>query len=104
MSFSKKESIFSQMKEKRTYSVFEDIECFSKTYGKDSLLVNKVFSILYVAMIAEETKNGGKLPLKKRVKRLGVHQVLIDGFSAERAARFSYGFNNDKYKNWKRLN
>ena len=28
-------------------------------------------------MIAEETKYGGKLPLKKRVKRLGEHQVLI---------------------------
>jgi hypothetical protein len=47
-------------------------------------------------MIAEENKKNAIL--KKRIKRLGMHQVLIMGMPANQAASFSKG------KNWRDLN
>jgi len=38
-------------------------------------------------MVAEENRENAKL--KKRIKRLGIHQVLIEGISPEIAANFS---------------
>jgi hypothetical protein len=49
----------------------------------------------YAAMIAEE--NRAHAPLGKRIKRLGVHQVLVDGMPPEHAAVFSRG------KPWREL-
>lgn len=48
-----------------------------------------LLSILYAGMIAEENKSRARL--KKRVKRLGLHQLLIEDFTAEAAATFSKG-------------
>ena len=46
-----------------------------------------ILGILYLGMYAEEKKAGAIL--KKRIKRLGVHQVLLDGYPAKTAANFS---------------
>jgi hypothetical protein len=48
-----------------------------------------IWTILYMGMIAEENK-AGKI-LGKRIKRLGVYQVLIEGLEPVHAANFSRG-------------
>jgi len=48
-----------------------------------------VFAVLYMTMIAEENKEGAIL--KKRIKRLGVHQVLVEGMHFKEAANWSRG-------------
>ncbi len=53
------------------------------------------FTVIYAGMIAEENKASTKL--KKRIKRLGMHQVLLDNFEPELAANFSKG------KKWQEL-
>jgi hypothetical protein len=53
------------------------------------------FTVIYAGMVAEENKKNAKL--KKRIKRLGMFQVLIEKKSAEYAANFSKG------KKWKEL-
>ena len=52
-------------------------------------------TVLYAGMIAEENKENAIL--KKRVKRLGMHQVLILNHAPESAANFSKG------KKWREL-
>lgn len=68
-------------------SVLEQIRIISKTYGHMSWKAERVFTIIYAGMIAEENKE--KAPLGKRIKRLGVHQVLIENISPDEAAHFS---------------
>lgn len=53
------------------------------------------FSVIYAGMVAEENKE--KAILKKRIKRLGMHQLLLEGFPPEYAANFSKG------KKWQEL-
>jgi len=53
-----------------------------------------IFTILYMGMIAEENKEGAIL--KKRMKMLGVHQLLIDNFTPKEAANFSRGKSSEK--------
>ena len=55
-----------------------------------------IYYILYGGMIAEENK--ANAILKKRMKMLGVHQLLKEGYSAAKAANFSRG------KTWVELN
>jgi len=52
-----------------------------------------IWTILYMGMIAEENKDGAIL--KKRIKRLGVYQVLIEGVSPKVAASYSRGLGAD---------
>lgn len=61
----------------------------SRKYGVDSLKIDIVFSIIYSGMIAEENKQN--TVLGKRIKRLGVHQVLKENISPLGAASFSKG-------------
>ena len=70
-------------------SVLDKIEEIAKDYKEDSLSVAIDFTIIYLGMIAEENKRFTKLG--KRVKRLGVHQVLMEGMSYKQAADFSRG-------------
>lgn len=77
-----------------TTGVLEDrtmaeITHVTAAYGADGLEADVLFSILYAAMVAEERKAGTKLG--KRVKRLGVHQVLVEGMAPEVASDFSRG-------------
>jgi hypothetical protein len=53
------------------------------------------FTVLYAGMVAEENKVGAIL--KKRIKRLGMHQLLIQKLAPETAAAFSKG------KSWREL-
>lgn len=69
--------------------VFELILLLSRFYESDMLEIEIWFNVLYAGMIAEENKENAIL--KKRIKRLGIHQVLIDGMEPEVAAGFSKG-------------
>lgn len=69
-------------------SVLELIERISFAYP-DYTQACIIWTILYMGMLAEENK-GGKV-LGKRIKRLGVYQVLIERTSAVHAAHYSRG-------------
>jgi uncharacterized protein DUF7004 len=76
-------------------AVTDMIYRISQNYGNDALLVETWFTVIYAGMIAEENKVN--MILKKRIKRLGVYQVLIEGFAPSEAANFSKG------KKWREL-
>ena len=59
----------------------------SNKYGSDSLMLDIWLSVIYAGMIAEENKENAIL--RKRIKRLGMHQVLVDGMEPKEAANFS---------------
>ncbi len=65
------------------------ISAISKTYQEDALSVDIIFSILYMAMIAEEQKQYTRLG--KRIKRLGIHMLLLEKKSVYEAANFMRG-------------
>lgn len=54
----------------------------------DQTRADILYTFLYAAMIAEEQKEGTHLG--KRIKRLGIHQLLMEGYTPEQAAKFSY--------------
>lgn len=56
---------------------------------KDWQLLELIYTILYMGMIAEENKENAILG--KRIKRLGMYQTLIEGLPAEVSANFSRG-------------
>jgi hypothetical protein len=60
------------------------------TYNQeDKEIVEQWMTVIYAGMIAEENKVNAIL--KKRIKRLGMHQVLMLNMPARKAAKFSYG-------------
>jgi hypothetical protein len=66
------------------------------TYNDEhKIIVEQWLTVIYAGMIAEENKENAIL--KKRVKRLGMHQVLVLNMPAKVAAKFSYG------KKWREL-
>jgi len=65
------------------------IEDLSKYYGKDFLSFQKLLTIVYAGMVAEENKAHTKLG--KKIKRLGMHQILLEAMPAPQAANFSKG-------------
>ena len=73
----------------------KEIENLSITYDNYKFNAEGIFTILYAAMIAEENKEHSILG--KRIKRLGVHMLLIDGEPVEYSANFMRGMN------WKEL-
>jgi len=68
--------------------IFESIKKLSKNYPNPDE-AEAVFSVLYMTMLAEENKQGAIL--RKRIKRLGVHQVLVENMTPKKAASFSKG-------------
>ena len=68
-----------------------NISRISEKYGDDAIQIDTIFSILYMAMIAEERKAGTKLG--KRIKRLGIHKLLIEDKPVHDAANFMRGMN-----------
>lgn len=68
---------------------FKQITELTGAYGADALEVDTVFSILYMAMIAEECKANTRLG--KRIKRLGVHKLLLEDMPVADAANFMRG-------------
>jgi len=55
----------------------------------DRLEINKLFSIIYMAMISEENKENTRLG--KRIKRLGIYKLLIEQKDVTTAANFMRG-------------
>jgi len=70
-------------------AILTTIETLSDTYGANTAEIEAWFTVIYAGMVAEENKR--KAILKKRIKRLGMHQTLIDRIGAEQAAQFSKG-------------
>lgn len=70
-------------------SILNKIEQIASSYGDISVDVAIDFTIIYMGMIAEENKKYTKLG--KRVKRLGVYQVLKEGMPSLQSANFSRG-------------
>lgn len=70
----------------------EDLETISKIsehYQEDALLLDILFSILYMAMISEERKAFSILG--KRIKRLGIHILLWENATLDYACNFMKG-------------
>lgn len=65
------------------------ISDIASVYGRDALTVDIIFSILYVAMISEEKVVYTRLG--KRIKRLGVHLLLLENASVSYAANIMRG-------------
>jgi len=77
-------------------NVLDLIDNIVDTYqNEDKILVEQWFTVIYAGMIAEENKQYAIL--KKRIKRLGMHQTLILDYLPSEAANFSKG------KKWKEL-
>lgn len=71
------------------------IQELSQTYNNHSAEIEILFTIIYAGMVAEENKEFAIL--KKRIKRLGMHQTLIEKMEAKEAASYSKG------KGWREL-
>lgn len=69
--------------------ILQNITEFASQYTHHRLEMDKLFTIVYAGMVAEENK--ANTILKKRIKRLGIYQVLIEGLSPQEAANFSRG-------------
>ena len=68
--------------------VFDEIERISDTYDEEDRMDFDIwFSVIYLGMVAEEKK--AYAVLKKRIKRLGMYQILFEKMSARQAANFS---------------
>jgi hypothetical protein len=69
--------------------IIEWICAMAGGYGKYRNRIINVFAILYAGMVAEEKKE--HKVLGKKIKRLGIYQVLIDREQPAFAANFSRG-------------
>lgn len=67
-------------------STLKTITDIAAGYGSDSLKVDLLFTVLYMAMIAEERKTNTRLG--KRIKRLGIHCLLMENQPVEQSANF----------------
>ena len=65
------------------------ISKLAKEYENNENKAFVLFVVLHATMVAEENKENTKLG--KRIKRLGVHQVLIDNIKPKIASGFSRG-------------
>ena len=66
------------------------IEQLAATYTTEHQnLMEQWFTVLYAGMVAEENKEHAIL--KKRIKLLGMHQILVEHISPDNAAAFSKG-------------
>ena len=66
------------------------IEEIVKHYNcEDQLKVEKLFSVLYMTMVSEENRNNTKLG--KRIKHLGIYELLCQNKSVEYATTFMIG-------------
>jgi hypothetical protein len=70
--------------------VIELIGSITKTYRVEHTnIIDQWFTVLYAGMVAEENKS--LAVLKKRIKLLGMHQVLVEQIAPAQAAIFSKG-------------
>ncbi len=73
--------------EQRVLNLIESIAV--NGYGDKGLDFTKIFTILYMGMLAEENKAFTRLG--KRIKRLGMHKLLIENETVADAANFMRG-------------
>ena len=79
--------IYNQTGTKPDPAVFAQIDRLTAGYpAPDNLELAIIYSVLYLAMIAEERKANTRLG--KRIKRLGVHALLMEGKTPAYAANF----------------
>ena len=81
-------SIYDRVAEEVEEDTLQYIAKIAKTYpsptDRDVFLY---FVVIYAGMIAERNKRN--TILKHRIKRLAMHQILVDGMSVSEAANFS---------------
>lgn len=70
-------------------AVLTGISTIAAEYGSSIRQIDILFSILYMAMIAEERKKYTRLG--KKIKRLGVYKLLIENKSISESANFMRG-------------
>lgn len=87
--------IYDRTGRKLDNTVFDFIKELCTKYSPNEVDIAIDFSIIYMGMVAEEKKAFTKLG--KRIKRLGVYQVLIEEMDYHTAANFSRG------KKWEEL-
>lgn len=75
--------------------ILNKITEIAKAYDADRFNIDTWFTVIYAGMVAEENKEFAIL--KKRVKRLGMHQLLIEREKPDYAASYSKG------KKWREL-
>ncbi len=88
-------SIYDSTTKEINEEVLFSINEMSHDYNLHSQEMELWFTVLYAGMVAEENKE--KAILKKRIKRLGMFQILEQQMAPENAAVFSKG------KKWKEL-
>jgi hypothetical protein len=81
--------IYNRTTKEVSEEVLELIKNISKSYGLNELNASIIFSIIYLGMIAEENKE--RTRLGKRIKRLGIHQTIVERMNYNDAAKFSIG-------------
>ena len=83
-------TIYEKTTSKIDYDVLEEIEEISMSYDEEDRLDFCIwYSVIYLGMVAEENK--AYAVLKKRIKRLGMYQILFEKMLATEAATFSIG-------------
>lgn len=83
-------SIYDQTGKQIDNQVLEHISRIAGGYApEDALPVDVLFTILYMAMIAEEMKANTRLG--RRIKRLGIYYLLYENASVAYAANFMRG-------------
>lgn len=82
-------SLYDLTTEDLDIQVLRHIDQAAAHYQDDSQRVVRLLTILYMAMIAEEKRANTRLG--KRIKRLGVHELLVGGRSIGDAANFMRG-------------
>lgn len=66
-----------------------DISRITAAYGEDAVEMDIIFTTLYMGMIAEEQKQHTRLG--KRIKRLGVHMLLMENCGPAYSANSTRG-------------
>jgi hypothetical protein len=64
--------------------IFDLIHHMARGYATDALEIEVLFAILWAEMVVAEAARRDRL--KRRIKRLGVHYVLLEGYSGVSAA------------------
>jgi hypothetical protein len=81
--------VFDASKGKVDKDSLEVVVRTSQGYGNQEELVKRLFMILHMGMVAENVKKNTRLG--KRIKRLGVHYLILEGHPVDFAANFMRG-------------
>ena len=82
--------IYDSTKKELERKILIYIEQIAEEYEEQDIIkIDKTFTILYMGMIAEERKEHAILG--KRIKRLGIHTLLMENKSIQESATFMTG-------------